>query len=423
MEKEYIAPGGVKIYHDCNTQLHSFCLSLYVKAGSMYEQKEENGISHFFEHIVFRNIHYRMGKNLYQTLDRLGLVFNAITYKEFMVFYITGAPQHFSQAAEILSGVMDPLVLPEEEIDIERRRIKAEIREDDEDDGLFAFSRNLIWKKTSLAWPIAGKKSVLNTIKRKQLSAFQKKILSRDNYFYYVTGNASEDDIAFLGKTVSAYSPTPKSLKRDNVAPVPKRFFHRKNKVYFKKGSKVSVCFGIDVDAQKYSSAERQLLYDVLFDGDFCRVHQALSEEKGYVYSYDSSIEEYRNLAHIRLIYEVQEKNLYASVEEVFRIFASLKEDVGDALEYAKPTYIDNAHFIEDDAEDYNWMMAYENHILKLPYHNIREKMKDYEQVSAERLKQICREVFRSENMVLAVEGKPSRIDLARLKQIRERSF
>jgi predicted Zn-dependent peptidase len=49
--------------------------------------------------------------------------------------------------------------------------------------------------------------------------------------------------------------------------------------------------------------------------------------------------------------------------------------------------------------------------------------MKDYEQVSAERLKQICREVFRSENMVLAVEGKPSRIDLARLKQIREHSF
>jgi predicted Zn-dependent peptidase len=221
MEKEYIAPGGVKIYHDCNTQLHSFCLSLYVKAGSMYEQKEENGISHFFEHIVFRNIHYRMGKNLYQTLDRLGLVFNAITYKEFMVFYITGALQHFAKAAEILSGVMDPLVLPEEEIDIERRRIKAEIREDDEDDGLFAFSRNLIWKKTSLAWPIAGKKSVLNTIKRDQLSAFQKKILSRDNYFYYVTGNAGEDDIAFLGKTISAYSPTPESLKRDNVAPVP----------------------------------------------------------------------------------------------------------------------------------------------------------------------------------------------------------
>jgi predicted Zn-dependent peptidase len=360
-----------------------------------------------------------MGKTLYQTLDRLGLVFNAITYKEFMVFYITGAPEHFAEAAGILSGVMDPLVLPEEEIDIERRRIKAEIREEDEDDGLFAFSRNIIWKKTSLACPIAGRKSILNTIRRDQLSAFQQEILSLDNYFYYVTGNAREEDIAFLGKTISAYRPMPCLRKRDNVAPVPRRFFHRKNKVYIKKGSKVSVCFGIDVDAQKYTAAERQLLYDILFDGDFCRVHQALSEEKGYVYSYDSSMEEYCNLAHIRLIYEVQEKNLYASVEEVLAIFASLKEDVGDALAYAKPTYIDNAHFIEDDAEDYNWMMAYENHILKLPYHNIREKMNDYEQVNAARMVQICREVFRSENIVLAVEGKPSHIDRRRLEQIR----
>ena len=53
MEREHITPQGVSIFHDKNENIHSFCLCLYVRAGSLFETKENNGISHFFEHIVF----------------------------------------------------------------------------------------------------------------------------------------------------------------------------------------------------------------------------------------------------------------------------------------------------------------------------------------------------------------------------------
>ena len=85
MEREHITPQGVSVFHDKNENIHSFCLCLYVRAGSLFETKENNGISHFFEHIVFKNIHYQMGENLYQTLDRCGLDFNASTYEEFLL--------------------------------------------------------------------------------------------------------------------------------------------------------------------------------------------------------------------------------------------------------------------------------------------------------------------------------------------------
>ena len=101
MEREHITPQGVSVFHDKNESIHSFCLCLYVRAGSLFETKKENGISHFFEHIVFKNIHYAMGENLYQTLDRCGLDFNASTYEEFIQFIITGAPAHFEEAAEL----------------------------------------------------------------------------------------------------------------------------------------------------------------------------------------------------------------------------------------------------------------------------------------------------------------------------------
>ena len=83
MEREHITPQGVSVFHDKNENIHSFCLCLYVRAGSLFETKENNGISHFFEHIVFKNIHYQMGetgaglilmlplmKNLFSLLSR-----------------------------------------------------------------------------------------------------------------------------------------------------------------------------------------------------------------------------------------------------------------------------------------------------------------------------------------------------------------
>ena len=169
MEREHITPQGVSVFHDKNENIHSFCLCLYVRAGSLFETKENNGISHFFEHIVFKNIHYQMGENLYQTLDRCGLDFNASTYEEFIQFIITGAPAHFEEAAEILTGIFEPITLPEEVIDTERKRIKAEIREEDEESSLGYFTKKIAWKNTSLERTITGKKKTLDKIKGKQI--------------------------------------------------------------------------------------------------------------------------------------------------------------------------------------------------------------------------------------------------------------
>ena len=99
MEKRIDTISGIPVYSYLNPHLHKFCLCMYVKGGSMYERKTENGISHFFEHVVIRNINVLMEGGLYQVLDRLGLSFNGCTYKEFIQFSISGASCHFQEAA------------------------------------------------------------------------------------------------------------------------------------------------------------------------------------------------------------------------------------------------------------------------------------------------------------------------------------
>jgi len=102
LEKSHLSKNGIRIYSIENPAQHGFFLSLFVRAGSIYEREEESGITHFLEHVAIRNIHYLMGGELYALLDRYGLEFNASTFNEMVQFYISGAKENFSKAAKNL---------------------------------------------------------------------------------------------------------------------------------------------------------------------------------------------------------------------------------------------------------------------------------------------------------------------------------
>ena len=86
-----------------------------------------------------------------------------------------------------------------------------------------------------------------------------------------------------------------------------------------------------------------------------------------------------------------------------------MKEGITDELSYVLPHYVDNAGFLLDDTEEFNWVRAYEGHILDVYYKDIEERTESYRQVTTERMTEICREVFRQSNILLTVKGKKKR--------------
>ncbi|HJZ13644.1 MAG TPA: insulinase family protein, partial [Acidobacteriota bacterium] len=52
---------------------------VFVKAGSRYERKEENGISHLLEHLFFEGTKKRPDTAIKRELDRIGAASNAYT--------------------------------------------------------------------------------------------------------------------------------------------------------------------------------------------------------------------------------------------------------------------------------------------------------------------------------------------------------
>ena len=138
MEKEKVwrTNGAPDIFGYKNPSSNSVFISLFLRAGGMFGDEGVPGITHFLEHIMIRNIDKTMDGALYSTLDREGLEFNASTYSEMVQFYITGAKEKIGIAKKILLHIFSPIILSAEEIAREGDRIKAEIRENDEQSSL-----------------------------------------------------------------------------------------------------------------------------------------------------------------------------------------------------------------------------------------------------------------------------------------------
>ncbi len=95
-------------------------ISSWVKTGSINENDENNGISHFLEHLMFKGTHKHKAGYFDKTLESKGAIVNAATWKDYTFYYVT-LPQgpnsaYFKEAIELHADMMLDPVIPEEEI-------------------------------------------------------------------------------------------------------------------------------------------------------------------------------------------------------------------------------------------------------------------------------------------------------------------
>ncbi len=417
MEKKYITNNHIEIYHYPNENTHSFCLSLYIKAGALYEADQDNGITHFWEHAIFRNINHLMDGHMYEEIDKLGLYFNGATYKEFVQLYIIGAPKNFAAASDILLKIFEPVTLPADQIKTEQQRVKAEIREAEDFKSLDYFAGTHVWKDTSLRNPILGTKGNVNGFNKKRIAAYHQEMLNADNLFFYVTGCVDEEMVENFAKKVGEMHATSGGKRRENLAPKPENFGTRDLLINVKNSQYTMVQYSFDLVTTRYTYAELSLLYDILFSGENSLLHQELSEKRGMIYSFSSTLEKYSNIGRLFFVYEVAMRDLYESVEITTKELARLEESIEKRLALVLPEYTDNAYFIYDDNEGFNWQRAYENHIMNGKTKSLEETRAQFLAVTPERLKEMAKEIFTRENLCLSLKADKKKLDIEKLRE------
>ena len=417
MEQKVIAKNGIPVYSIKNENNHGFFISMFLKAGCMYEREDENGITHFLEHAAIRNVNKLMDYKLYRELDKRGMEFNASTYAEMVQFYITGAACHFTAAAEMISRLLSPVVLDRSELDAERKRIKAEIREVDDKRTLAFIGGERVWQSTPLSRPIAGTLGSVSGISLTKLESYRRRVFNKENIFFYVTGNVNNDNLSYLAELIGGYELDGSEI-HTNEATLPFHFCNREKGITVKNADFTKIRYSFDVDTSRVSPAELDLLYDVTLGGYSSDFFIELSEKRGLFYDLGGAVERYKNAAVFSFSYEVMESKLYEAAEMTMLLLRGYTERVMDSDRCMKAGYVDNAYLLLDDPRELSFTFAYDNHILGLGYSDIEDRRSAYEGITPERLCEVAREIFRPENLTVALKGNKKRIDIQKLENI-----
>lgn len=411
IEHQFITSNGVRVYYYPQPHLHSVCLTLTVKAGILYESEQEHGITHFLEHIFFRNLAGIPQKELYRTLQQIGAQFNAYTYQNVLHFILTVTPRYFQQGVALLTGLLAPLQATTHDVSLERERIQSEIREEESERSAQVLCDRLSFAGTSLSRSIAGTISGIRAMKLKDLQQKQKQLFTTDNLFFYVTGNIPENGMQTLALEIEKYPVSHTVCARKNQSPIPKQFCSRNGNIRWispdqKNSGLADVAMGFDLDMRRYTIPEIDLLYALLFFGELGRFKMKLSEETGLIYDFDPDCTLYPNLGVLNVGYSVAPSKLVQSAQLCAEVFRSVKEEVTqEDLSFILPEYEDNNAMLLDDPERLNWHMAYENHIMHAGYTDVLQQAEAYRKITPERIMEIAREVFVPSHLVCVVQS------------------
>lgn len=165
---------------------------LLVGAGSRYENKVNNGVAHFFEHMAFKGSKkYPNSFVIASTIEGLGGVFNAFTSKDHTGYWIKATNEHFDTLADVLSDMVLNSFLLEEEITREKGVIVEELNmyEDTPMNKVDTLFESLLYSDNPLGFDIGGTKSTVRKFTRDTFTEYMQRLYHPKNAVFVVAGS------------------------------------------------------------------------------------------------------------------------------------------------------------------------------------------------------------------------------------------
>lgn len=388
-------------------QLDSVTTLVAVGAGSRYETKRINGISHFLEHMFFKGSKKFPGAEIIATLvDGIGAVNNAGTEKEWTDYWIKSSAKDVELTTDIISSMLkEPLFLPEE-IEREKGVIAEELRmyRDMPSRYVYDLYEQLQYGDQPLGWDIGGAEEVTNSLNRKDFLTYLKSLYSPKNMVLVYAGRLPKDVKALAEKYFSDL-PANSSHKF-------KPFNRRKQsrplaRVFFKQTDQANVILGVEgfnrYDKRKYVA---DVLAHILGVGMSSRLFIQVRERRGLAYHVNADTTHYIDAGHFSVFAGLK----LEKVEEGLKVIkdeleATVKKEVSPE-ELKKAKEMIRGH-IALRSESTNFLAEHfgTNFVKDRKLETFDEYLAKVDQVTANDILVVARGLFQKNNYNLQIIG------------------
>jgi len=322
--QKYTYKNGVRTVLENIPTVRSVTIGIWVLAGSRNETEENNGISHFLEHMFFKGTSTRTAQQIAEAFDSIGSQVNAFTSKEYTCYYARVLDTHKEYALDILADMFFNSNFDEEEMDREKKVILEEIKmaEDTPDDIIHDLLAQATYDNHPLGFPILGTEDHLKSFTNDTLKHYIEEKYVPENIVISVAGNV---DQTFINK-IENYFGSFKS--KDHSSQLLKPTFHSNSIERPKETEQAHLCLGYKGlpigNDQIYSLI---LMNNVLGGSMSSRLFQEIRENKGLAYSVFSYHSSFLD-SGLLTIYAGTGKDQLEELQDIIRsTVQSLKKD------------------------------------------------------------------------------------------------
>ncbi|MBE5812648.1 MAG: insulinase family protein [Clostridiales bacterium] len=401
MFEKYILDNGIKVVTYKMPEMKSVSVGLWLNVGSRLETPENNGVSHFIEHMLFKGTQRRSSKKISQIFDAIGGQLNAFTGKECTCFYTKTLSNHLELSIDVLSDMFFDSLFSENDIALERNVVLEEIDmyEDSPEELVNDLIANTVWKD-SLGYPILGSRKNIEEITREKILDYKNKNYTFNRIVISVAGNFNEKELLkYLNKYFN------REMKEKSKIIYQKNDFCSGNVVKNKEIEQAHICIAYPGLNSKDDLVYSMLALNLVLGGGMSsRLFQEIREKRGLAYSVFSYTSSYMKEGLFSIYAGCNPKNykkviniIDSQIEKLINKKLSNRE-INSAKEQLKGNFLLGL-------ENTTSLMSYggKSECLWNEIETFDEVLKQINDVSAESINEIIDRIFTQNKKAIAI--------------------
>lgn len=363
--------------------------------GSRDERPGQDGLAHFWEHMVFKGTKRRRSYQIINRLDNLGGELNAYTSKENICFYASVLNDHTDKAIDLLADITFNSIFPEQQIEKERNVILEEmaIYQDAPEDHIQDEFDNLIFWGHPLGNNILGTKDSVLSFRQSDFFHFIRQNLNTERLIFSSVSSLPFRKVVRLAEKYLSDIPIHEAGKKEN------KFgsYVAKTKLEKKHLMQAHCAMG---NVAFNNQDDRRLPFSLLVNtlggpAMNSRLNLALREKYGLVYAIDANYSAFQDTGLFSIFFGTEKKQLYKSVDLVIKELRKLRaKPLGSGqLHKAKEQFIGQMAMAEEN--NMSLMLMHGKSILiHKRIESFDEVVKKIRSIDADQLHDIANEVF-----------------------------
>jgi predicted Zn-dependent peptidase len=410
---------GFTIISSTLKDVDSLAIGIWIKAGGRYENKNNHGISHVMEHMLFKGTKKRSCKELKRSIESKGGAFNAFTSEENVCYYIKILSNRMALAAEVLADMVLNPALKKEDIEKEKQVIFEEIRMylDLPMHYVYDLFDSLIWPNHPLGLPLVGTYETVEKITNKDLLAQREQFYTPNNMTAVACGNIGHDKLVSIMKDLFDKE---KPVKQANVKKPSSCAKGPSLKFMHKDTEQTHLCLGVRGISSNSPQRYALSLLSIILGGNMSsRLFNEIREKRSLAYEIGTSLKAYSDTGSFFIHAGIDNKKIRDAVSIMMDELEKIKKDLVSTREFSMAKEYFHSGLLMAMESTMSNMMFLGEQITSVGKIQTKESiLKAMSRVTPFDIRKIAQKLFSKGALKLALIGPQTEKEIAEIKRL-----